>query len=258
MTRLRIISLVAALAWGIAAPAGAAEPLVSDRPDFTESATVVDRGRLQLEGGATFARTQDGVEATTIGELLGRWGVARGLELRLGFPTWERVDDGRTTTDGLADLVVGAKVQLATARGDGFFPGADWALVVATTVPTGGDEVTADAWQPTATLCGAWELGGDWSVGANLGLARLEDDDQRVTSVWASGALGVALSEATSAFFELVVIEREERRGPSTVTLQTGITHLLSDDLQLDALVARRLTDEGPDFLVGFGVSTRF
>jgi hypothetical protein len=36
------------------------------------------------------------------------------------------------------------------------------------------------------------------------------------------------------------------------------MVYLINNDLQLDGRVARRLTDAGPDFLMGIGASWRY
>ena len=41
------------------------EPLVTDRPDFTEASVTVGRGVVQLEGGYTLTYNSDGSEKTT-------------------------------------------------------------------------------------------------------------------------------------------------------------------------------------------------
>ena len=61
-----------------------------------------------------------------------------------------------------------------------------------------------------------------------------------------------------SVFFELFGFNREEERGPDTATFQTGLVYLVNSDLQFDARAARRLTDRGVDFLIGFGLSWRW
>ncbi len=50
--------------------------LVTDRPDFTESAVVVPLGSLQAEAGATLDRASDGVRTLAGPELLLRWGCS--------------------------------------------------------------------------------------------------------------------------------------------------------------------------------------
>jgi hypothetical protein len=82
--------------------------------------------------------------------------------------------------------------------------------------------------------------------------------EERFNSVWASLSLAVGLSDRTGMFVELYGFEREEARGPNTAAFQTGVTHQLSPNFQLDVRVARRLTDDGPDLLVGAGVSWRY
>ena len=52
------------------------EPLLADRPDFTEGSSTVGRGVFQLEGGVTFANYPSDVNVTTVGEILARWGLA--------------------------------------------------------------------------------------------------------------------------------------------------------------------------------------
>jgi hypothetical protein len=42
------------------------------------------------------------------------------------------------------------------------------------------------------------------------------------------------------------------------VTFQTGLAWGVTEDLQLDLRMARRLTDVGPDLLVGAGLAARF
>jgi len=233
------------------------EPLVTDRPDFTESSSTVGHGVLQLEGGVTFAETAGGAEVTTLGEVLARWGVASKLELRFVLPVyaWER--DSGDDRSGFTDTSVGLKYELAQGEGSGLIGGMEVAFIASTTVPTGGSDFGSSSWQPVGVLALGWELGETLGLGVNLGVARPAGDGERFTSSWASAALGVGLTDAASVFFELYSFNREEARGPNTLTFQTGVVYLLSPDLQLDVRAARRLTGQGLDLLLGAGVSWR-
>jgi hypothetical protein len=238
-------------------PTSAEETLVTDRPDFTESSSVVGVSVVQLEGGFTFADFAEGSEATTAGEILVRWGVFKNLEVRLGLPTYTWIDESDGSSSGFLDSFVGLKYQVAFAPGSGFLGGMEAALIVSTTIPTGGAEVASSEWQPAAILALGWDLGGNLGAGANFGVGRPADGEDRYTTAWASGVLGVGLSDEVSLFFELIGFNREEVRGPNTLTFQTGAVYLLSPDLQLDVRAARRLTDRGADLLLGTGVSWR-
>jgi len=64
--------------------AGIPQDLVTDRPDFTESATAVPKDSWQLEFGYTFEK-DNGLINHSLGELLIRFSPMEKLELRLGI-----------------------------------------------------------------------------------------------------------------------------------------------------------------------------
>jgi hypothetical protein len=106
--KLQVFLLLAA---SFVAPAGGEEPLVTDRPDFTESGLVVGSGVLQLEAGGTYVDV-DVEKATSLGELLVRYGITQGIELRLVTLTYLWSDSPDGTLSGFADSAIGAKIQL--------------------------------------------------------------------------------------------------------------------------------------------------
>jgi hypothetical protein len=235
----------------------AQEPLVTDRPDFTESSSSVGSGVLQLESGVTYSDFRNGTDVTTIGEILGRWGLAKKFELRFVLPTYSREGGGGGNGSGFLSSGVGFKYELAQGGGSGFLGGMAASVIATTTIPTGTSDFAISKWQPSAVFAASWELAPNVGFGTNLGVGRPADDDNRYTTVWASVAVGVGLNETTSVFFELYGFNREEDRGPSTATFQTGLVYLFNPNLQADVRAARRLTDRGVDFLVGAGISWR-
>jgi len=245
--------------WALMAPgwSSAKDPLITDRPDFTESAFVVGRGAVQLEGGGTYA--DFGHEsATTLPELLVRWGITRTVELRFLAPTYAWIDGPNGSDSGFLSSALGAKIALNDGDGDGFWGRTGASVIVATTVPTGNSAVASSAWQPSATLSLAWDLTEAVGLGVNIGWARPEDEGQRFNSFYGSVAAGFGVAQNTSVFAELIFFDRESDRGPSTTTFQTGLTYLINPDLQLDIRAARRLSSEGADILIGLGASARF
>ena len=237
--------------------ASAKDPLITDRPDFTESAFVVGRGTVQLEGGATYAEFGN-ESATTLPELLVRWGIARTVELRFLTPTYAWIDGPNGSDSGFLSTALGAKIALNDGDGDGFWGKTGAGILVATTVPTGNSAVASSAWQPSATLSLAWDLSKAIGLGVNIGWARPEDDGQRFNSFYGSVAAGFGIAKNTSVFTELIFFDRESDRGPSTTTFQAGLTYLINPDLQLDIRAARRLSSEGADIVIGLGASARF
>jgi hypothetical protein len=179
------------------------------------------------------------------------------LELRFLLPTYSRESGQGSTASGFLSTGVGLKYELAEGNGSGFVGGMEAALIASTSIPTGTADFTSSDWQPSAVFCASWELAPTVGIGTNLGVARPAGDGRRFTTLWASVALGVGLNDTTSIFVELYGFNREEDRGPSTVTFQTGLVYLFNSDLQADVRAARRLTDQGVDFLVGAGLSWR-
>jgi hypothetical protein len=254
MTTTALVVLAISLV-SLASTAEASEPLVTDRPDFTESGLVVGRGVLQLEAGGTYLDAGEG-EETSLGELLVRLGVTSGLELRLQTLTYLWVDAPSGNQSGFDDSSIGAKFQLTRAHAGGFLGRTDSALIVSSTFPSGNSDFRSETWQPSAVVALGWDLSSRVSAGVNFGYEWAKDE-VRFDSLSASGVIGIGITENTSAFFELYGHNREEARGPNTLNFQTGVAHLLSPDLQLDARVARRVIDDGVDFLFGVGVSWR-
>ena len=123
--RLLPAALVAFVA---VSPAAARQdaPLVTDRPDFTESALTVPRGSVQLETGLTVERAS-GTGTVSGPEALVRWSPASKLELRLAAPNYVTGE----FVDGLGDVGVGVKI--AAGRGAGW----DLAGIASLSLPTG-------------------------------------------------------------------------------------------------------------------------
>lgn len=255
-SRSRRPALCAALAAGLAAsPAALAqpvdEPLVTDRPDFTESAVAVEPGRVQLEAGATFARTGE-VDEWSVGEVLLRVGLVERIELRLGAGSLVDVDAPGGGESGWADPSVGVKLELPVRPGDG-----ETALLLTAGLPS-PDEVGGDGVVPSAVLAAGWDLTDRLSLGANLGYAYAREEGERFDQLFASAALGVAVSDPLGLFVELYGFSREEPGGGDRTYADAGATWLLSGDLQLDLRAGRGLDGPDPDWFAGAGLAVRW
>lgn len=227
------------------APLQAQEPLVTDRPDFTESAASVEPGRVQVEAGATFGSADD-VEVWSVGETLARIGVVPAIELRVGIPSWIDAEG----LDGFDDAFLGAKLEIPA--------GGRWetALLAGTTVPVGDDEVAADAWQPELVLALAKELSGRVGLGINAGWSRPVVDGKREDEFLGSAAAGLDLGDGWGAFGEAFGFATTDDAGPAF--LDVGVTRLFGPDLQLDARAGAGLFQAAGDWFVGIGFARRW
>lgn len=249
---LRAAVLAVMLAAGRAA--AQSEPLVTDRPDFTESTSVVEPGHVQAEAGYTFGSAEGGQRSHSVGELLLRVGVLSGVELRVSANSWmlERVD-GVTAARGMEDAGLGAKVALF--RGAGWVPEA--ALIVASSIPTGSGEVSAGAAEPEAKLALGWELAERVGLASNLNYAWLRGTPGRPGEASGSVSLGVSLLEAMGGYAEYYAFHPTAGDGEDRHYVNGGLTFRLSPDLQLDARVGTRAGGERESF-VGVGIAHRW
>lgn len=249
-------ALLAALLLGAAAPAAAQDTLITDRPDFTESVAVVSPGRVQLEGGYTFTRTGD-EEEHALGELLLRFPLSERVEARVGVNSyvWNRVPGART--DGFEDASLGFKLRLTNpSPRPGLRP--EVALLAVTTLPTGTDASSANAWQPESKVALGWTLSERTGLGSNLGYTYAVDEGGRFHEGSASLALGYTLTERISSYVEAFGFVPSGDGRESTAFLNGGLTHLLSADVQLDLRGGIGLAEARPNYFAGVGIAHRW
>lgn len=231
-----------------AAMAHATEPLVGDRPDFTESARTVAPGSVQLEAGATLDTSED-ADRWTVGEVLVRYGLEAGTELRLIAPSYLTLEAGDADKlDGVGNAGIGIKQQLTDA-------GPRVAAITTVTLPTGSDDVIDSATAVDLALAIEWDLTDTIGLGMNAG-AELVFDDDNSTQQWLSAALGLAASGRLGLFVESFVFTEELDRFASYLSF--GATCLVGQNLSVDARVGLGLGDREDEHFYGAGLVTRF
>ncbi|MGH7550874.1 MAG: transporter [Gemmatimonadota bacterium] len=251
-------SLVVAIAFSTFLPqtlsGQAAPPLVTDRPDFTESALTVPRGDVQLEAGYTLTRAED-VDEHALGEVLLRIGVAGRLEARIGLGSHAWSEAPGEDPSGFEDPTLGLKVVLSEETEAG---GIAAAVLAGTSLPVGDDHVGEDEWQPEITLALSRGIADRLSLGGNLGYAYASEDGDRFDQGSASLALGMELSERWGSYVEAFTIFPTEPSGEDAAVVNGGFTFLVHPLLQLDARAGAGLTEGAPDFFVGVGIARRW
>ncbi len=271
-------SLVCVLALLGSVPTGRAEndgrdlgPIVTDRPDQTESSETVPPGFVQFEAGWVYAEEdEDDAEVRTHtlpGSLL-RVGVFERLELRLGWDgyLWEdaRIPDddaGRVSTDteGGGDASVGLKFFLWEEAG--WLP--ETAFLASVSLPVGREGFSSERVDPAFRFSHAHTISEVMSFGWNWGAAweselQEEGDDRNTLAVFQyTAALGIALSERVGAFVEAFGdVPLAGDAGPRH-SMDGGFTWKAMDNMQLDMSAGFGLSDEADDWFVGVGLSVR-
>ena len=241
-----------------ASPAG--RSLAADRPDFTEAASTVGRGVLQIEFGYTFGGDWSGgnsVQTHTLGELLLRAGVAADwLEVRVAASPVTRVSsEGSGASDsGIEDLYLGAKLELT--RQAGRLPAL--ALLPQMTLPTGSTLFSGGRALPGVNLVYSWDVPGGLSLAGSTQVNLAVADDDGSYPEWAQSAVaGAGLGTRGGVYGEWFAFLPTGADAPEEHYLNAGLTWLTADDSQWDIRVGVGLNDAAEDFFAGVGAAIR-
>lgn len=240
------------------------EPLVTDRPDFTESSVTVGYGVLQLESGYTFTYDNESGDRTrshSFPETLLRIGtLAEWFELRINWNyAVESTEIGgvEDTVSGAEDLGLGIKLGLTPQ--EEILP--ETAVIFQMTVPSGSSEFTTDEVLPGFNYLYSWDINDEWSTGGSSGINRSIDEGSldAFLELSQSWTVGRSWGERLGSFAEWFVIAAHS--GDSVRPehyFNGGFTVLLNNDIQWDIRAGVGLNDNADDFFAGTGLSLRY
>jgi hypothetical protein len=239
------------------------EPLVTDRPDITESSLVVGAGRFQVETSVQLQRFEEGpFEATTWSTpTLLRIGVTGQLEFRLETDAFSSVNmevagasDDRTS--GYSPIALGLKYHLLEA---GASARPSIGVLAHVEVPSGSGAFKMEDAAGTVVLAADWDLTSSVSLGVNGGVDIFEEPggDTKTGGLF-SAAVGYGLTEETGSFLEIAIAEIGLASDMRSVIFDGGITHLFGPGAQIDVAVGAGITEQTePDLFVTVGFSLR-
>ena len=231
------------------------DPIATDRPDFTETAESVPFGRIQLEGGYTFA-TVDDERSHSLGELLLRIATGRRTEARIGINSYSWVRSSAGRVSGFEDPTLGFKAKLRD--GAPGFRTPTIAVIGHTTIPTGSCGFREDNFQPEAKLCFAWDLAERLAMGSNLNYAWASEDGARFGQFSGTLAFGYSVNDRMGAFLEYFTFVPAGKGGPNANYIDGGFTFLVNNDYQLDVRAGFGLNSARPDYFIGAGFGRRW
>lgn len=259
-------------------------PLVTDRPDFTESSRAVGRGVIQVEMGYLY--THDSSEDRTLNahsypELLVRIGMFTDwFELRLAqtFANERLRQKGRVERlNGASDLLVGFRFDLTEQKQ--WLP--EISAVYQMVLPTGSPDLSGDEILPGISLLYSWDVIPDrLALGGSSQVNRAREDVAQIHLVHGLVGLPHTGEPVTSANFYaefaqsfVVNLSLTERlgmyvewfafiphgaidTGPAHF-IDGGLTYQINDNVQIDVLSGFGLNRSADDFFVGTGLVWR-
>lgn len=241
------------------------EPLVTDRPDFTEASVTVGRDVTQIEMGYVYVNDR-GPGTSSDGhaypDFLLRQGLfADWLELRVGWTYLsERETAGSITTTShrSSDLLLATKIALTPQ--EGALP--EMALAPQLLVPVSDDPILGGGEVlPGVNWMYSWGLNDRISTGGSSQLIRALDDEteEPYLLIAQSWVVGLSITDSLGAYTEWFALIPDGADTNQTLHfLNGGFTYLVNDNLQLDIRAGVGLNDAADDFFVGTGLSIRF
>ncbi|URW76888.1 transporter [Sphingomonas donggukensis] len=260
--------IAAAIAVCTATPAIAQDrDLCTDRPGLGTPPCIVDRGRVQVETGLADWTSTDDAEARSdtliIGETVVRIGVSDTIEAQIGFTPYgrERVRTKATgaidRSDGVGDLLLGAKIGLANPEGSGFSA----AVQPQVTLPVGRAPAGAGDWGAVVVVPVSYELPGGVSLQASPQIAAAVDEDRRGRHVaWGTTVgLGIDLTDTLGLGLEVQAVRDYDPLGATTQSYAgVSLAWQRGRDLMLDVGLNAGLNRDSDDVELYVGFSRRF
>lgn len=231
--------------------------LITDRPDQTESSSVVPHKALQLETGFIFenvetnlAKTQSFAYNTT----LLRYGLLEKFEIRIGLgnlgeSTKLKNTEIKSSISGLSPLYAGFKIKIIDE--ERFKP--EIAVLTGIVLPFTAHKNFKPKYSGiNLRLAFSHSLSDRFSLGYNLGAEW--DGETAVPSYFYSAALGVKLSSKFGLLIESYGLIPED--GNAEHLLDAGLTFLLQPNFQLDASGGVGIHNS-VDYFISFGFTYR-
>lgn len=236
------------------------EPLVTNRPSFTASSSVVGLGIFQIESGYQYTSDRTGPEqktSHTYPNTQFRYGIlANWLELQCAFDFTSQTVNGIDSTSA-NDLVLGLEFGLTPQ--DGWRP--QTALVSQMKVGVDREAGANSDVLPGSILIYHWDIGDSLSTTGSTQFNREIDGGSDATyTQWAQSWLAsYSLSDRLSTYGEFYGLFPSNA---DTVRVQHyfdgGLLYLLNNNLQWDIRAGVGLNDQADDYFVGSGLSIRY
>lgn len=226
-----------------------AQEVAPDRPSASDSTFTVAPGTAQIENGLTHAK--GGARRSSV-EMLGRVGLTRTLELRIGAEPVVRLRNGTSDT-GFGDVRIGAKYRFAEeTEGRPSMALRPFVKIPSANRPIGSEEVDFGG-----AFIASKALPGNWTADFNLGFVGLGQpgNDRYRGQAFTSLALGRSVSDRLTLFGELAYRTREENGGPDFWSANFGAIYLVNKRVALDAAIAPGLNSAADDYVVRAGLT---
>lgn len=231
-------------------------PLVTDRPDITESAIVVPDSTFQIENGILFeSQNSSGstIHNISLSSLLIRFRMMNNIEFRIGgnYQIMETSNNFyKISTSGISNVSVGAKGQFLKQNINGI----DMAAILQFNFQGGSNFYQQTEIESEIIIAIGKNLYDKLSLSGNLGISKNSGLNDNIYVY--STSLGIDLHSGWGAFAE--IYGEVSNISQATFNYDIGLTYQILNNLQFDFSIGTDSIIKYDKWFAGLGVSVRF
>ncbi|MDZ4713035.1 MAG: transporter [bacterium] len=231
--------------------------IITDRPDQTESSSIVPKGSVQFEAGLVYEKTySDSIisfKNYSMPSVLIRYGISKNVEARFGIELLKERKESSTdaiNTKGISPVMLGTKIKMFEEKK--LLP--EMSFIAGFIIPFEGEGsfhqkyispefrfVMSHTLKERMTL--SYNLGGEWN-----------GDTPQATGIYTL-ALGFSASDNIGIFLESYGFLTQDES--SDHRLDAGLTYLILQNLQLDLSSGFGISNISPEYFLAAGISLR-
>jgi Putative MetA-pathway of phenol degradation len=225
------------------------EPIQADRPDQTETPSLVPKGMFQLEVGFSYQKENDKSDSYALPSALWKYGVNKWFELRLITEFVKEKVDVKDVS-GFNTILIGCKIKIAEEKG--VIP--KTSFIGHLTFPKiASDEYATNYYAPEFRFVMQHTLSEKFSLSYNLG-SEWNGETNTPVAIYTL-TTGYSITDKLGSYVELFGFAPKNET--ANHSFDGGITYLISNNFMLDLSSGFGVTKNAPDYYVAVGFSFR-
>lgn len=237
------------LLFAIASCAQEKEPIEADRPDQSETPSIVPKGMFQVETGFSYQKNDMASESFALPSVLWKYGLNDNVELRL-ITEFVLDKNSGMETSGFNPVVIGCKIRISEEKG--VIP--KTSFLGHLSLPNAASaKYKTDFYAPEFRFSMQHSLDKKLTLSYNLG-AEWDGFSAEPTFIYTLST-GYSISEKLDAYLE--VFGFAPQNDSAEHNLDAGFTYLVSNDFMVDVSSGLGITDNAPHYYFAAGCSFR-
>ena len=225
------------------------EPIQADRPDQTETPSIVPKGMFQVETGFTLQKNEANSKTFSLPSTLWKYGVNENFELRL-ITEFVTEEINNTKSSGFTPVYIGFKVKLAEEKG--IIP--KTSFIAHISLPNVASTIYKTDYNATEfRFTMQHTLSKKVSLSYNLG-SEWDGFTAEPTFVYTL-TTGYSITEKLGSYVEVFGFAPQKEK--ANHNFDCGLTYLINNNFMLDLSSGIGITSNAPDNYIAFGFSFR-